>query len=108
MFGGGRLEIRARCVVRGAGAKRCRQRIVIRVGRRVVARLAVDVRARGVVVRVVTLERKARSRLGHGAARRVALQTCARGSRACTNRGSIAVTKPLLARRPAARVSAAP
>ena len=89
----GRLEVRARCIVRGARAARCRQRLVVRVAGAVVARLAVDVAARRVVHRVVSLARRARRDLLRARRPRVQLQTCAPRGLPCGGRVDVAVSR---------------
>jgi hypothetical protein len=91
----GRLEVRARCIIRGPGVTRCRQRLVLRVARKVVARLPVDVGARGLYHRIIRLGRSASSHLVHRRPARVGLRTCAWSGLPCTNRGSVAVTRSL-------------
>ena len=95
LLAGGRLELQARCIVRRAASERCRQRVVIRIGGRRVAKVNADVAAQRVFRRIVRLGPRARSRLVRMRPRRVGLSTCALNGRRCTNRGTIAVTKPL-------------
>jgi hypothetical protein len=89
----GRLEVRARCIVRGTAAERCRQRLVVRVAGAVVARLAVDVAASRVFQRIVRLALPARRRLMRARRPRVQLQTCAPAGRPCGARSDVAVSR---------------
>jgi hypothetical protein len=98
-FADGRLEIRARCITRGAGVRRCRQHLLIRVAGRVVARLAADVAPRRAFVRTVRLAGSPRSSLVRGRPGRVGLQTCAWIGHACAGRVTVSVTTPLRPRR---------
>jgi len=95
LLAGGRLEIAARCIVRGLAVRRCRQHLVVRVAHRRVAKLTVDVAAGRMFRRVVRLASWARTRLVHGRSRRVALFTRTLGGRRNVDRGTIAVTKML-------------
>ena len=103
LLAGGRLELKARCIVRLAATARCRQRIVIRIGGRRLAKADADVAAQRVFRRIVRLGPRARSRLVRLRPRRAGLITCALNGRRCTNRGTIAITKPLRPRVPMRR-----
>jgi hypothetical protein len=96
---GGRLEVRARCIVRAAGVPRCRQRLVVRVAGAIVARLRVDVAAGRVFVRVVRLAPRVRRHLMRARRPRVQLQTCAPRGRPCTARSDVAVSRSAALRR---------
>ena len=93
LLSGGRLEVRVRCIVRGTGPGRCRQRLVVRVGGAVVARLAVDVAAGRLVHRVVSLPRRARRDLLRARRARAQLQTCAPRGLPCAARVDVAVSR---------------
>lgn len=95
LLANGRLEVRARCIIRGPGVTRCRQRLVLRVAHKVVARLPVDIGARGLYHRIIRLGRSASFHLVHRRPARVGLHTCAWSGLPCSNRGSVAVTRPL-------------
>ncbi len=100
LLAGGRLVVRARCVARGAGARRCRQRLVVRVAGAVVARLAVDIAANRVFARVVRLPQDARRHLMRARRPRVQLQACAPRGLPCTARSDVAVSRAKAPTRP--------
>jgi len=95
LLAGGRLEIRARCVARRPDARRCRQRLVVRVAGIAVARLNVDVRARRTFSKVIRVAPWAARHLVLARVPQIQLQSCAPNGRSCTGRSSARVSKPL-------------
>jgi hypothetical protein len=86
----GRLELRARCISFDRRETRCRQRLVVRVTGRVVARVVVDVRVGRTFVAVIRLPRWARRALaGHV----VQLQSCRVERPSCTPRVAIPLSR---------------
>ena len=99
LLAGGRLVVRVRCVVRGAGVERCRRRLVVRVAGTVVARLAVDVAAGSAFQRTVRLAPRLRRHLMLARRPRVQLQTCTPAGRRCLSRSDVAVSRAKALRR---------
>ncbi len=93
LYAGRLLDVRVRCVARGPGGLPCRQRLVVRVAGKVVARLRVNVAAGRVFAKVVRLPASARRRLARARAPRVQLQTCALGGPPCAARSDVAVAR---------------
>jgi hypothetical protein len=86
----GRLELRARCVSFDSRETRCRQRLVVRVTGRVVARVVVDVGAGRTFVATIRLPRWARRALTRHV---VELQSCRVERPSCTRRIAIPLSR---------------
>jgi hypothetical protein len=86
----GRLELRARCVSFDSRETRCRQRLVVRVTGRVVARVVVDVRAGRAFVAPIRLPRWARRALANHV---VQLQSCRVERPLCAGRVAISLSR---------------
>lgn len=94
LLAGGRLELRLRCIARRPAARRCHQRLVVRVAGAVVARLGIDVAVRRSYVKLIRLMPRARRRLVHARAPRVQLQSCRWSGMPCTHRTDVRVSRP--------------